>query len=227
MICIAHRGASGHEPENTLRAIKKALSMGAKWFELDVYPVENELVVIHDEKLDRTTNGKGYVMEHSLRYIQSLDAGKGEPVPLLREVFDLINEDNCVNIELKAKGTATLVSNLINEYVSNKNKNFKNFIVSSFIHDELRILRTIDDKILLGILSDRPYSGILSLAKELAAYSINLKYTKVTKDFITDAHKEGLKVFTYTVNDKLSIEKMDNLGVDGVFTNFPELFYKK
>ena len=75
-IYFAHRGASGYEPENTLIAIRKALEMGAKWIEIDVYAVENELVVIHDERLERTTNGKGLITNSSLDYLRSLDAGK-------------------------------------------------------------------------------------------------------------------------------------------------------
>jgi len=91
VICFAHRGASGHEPENTLIAMEKAISMGVDWIELDVRVVDDELIVIHDDRLERTTNGTGCVHEHSLEYLRSLDAGKGQRIPLLRETFDLIN----------------------------------------------------------------------------------------------------------------------------------------
>ena len=83
-ICFAHRGASGHEPENTLLAIEKALSMGAPWIEIDVFCVEGELVVIHDERLEYTTSGRGYVTEKTLAHLRTLDAGKGQRIPLLR-----------------------------------------------------------------------------------------------------------------------------------------------
>ena len=75
ILCFAHRGARGYEPENTLRAFEKAVNLGAKWIELDVYPVENELVIIHDLRLERTTDGTGFVWKQSLDYLRSLDAG--------------------------------------------------------------------------------------------------------------------------------------------------------
>jgi glycerophosphoryl diester phosphodiesterase len=92
MICFGHRGAAGYAPENTLASVEKAISLGADWVEVDVYAVENELVVIHDDRLERTTNGSGYIIEQSLEYLRSLDAGEGEKIPFLREIFDLVVE---------------------------------------------------------------------------------------------------------------------------------------
>ena len=117
LICFAHRGASGHEPENTLLSIQMALSLGAQWIEIDVHAAEGELVVIHDKRLERTTDGRGYVAEQSLEYLRSLDAGKGERIPLLREVFDLVGRRAGINIELKGHGTATPAVSFIDEYV--------------------------------------------------------------------------------------------------------------
>ena len=88
MICFAHRGASGHAPENTLLAVTTALSMGATWIELDVFSVDNELVVIHNSRVEKTTNGQGNIHRLHLDYLRGLDAGKGEKVPFLRELLD-------------------------------------------------------------------------------------------------------------------------------------------
>ena len=80
-VCFAHRGASGHEPENTLAAVEKAIALGADWIEVDVYAVAGELIVIHDERLERTNSGAGYVRDASLAYLRFLDAGKGQSIP--------------------------------------------------------------------------------------------------------------------------------------------------
>ena len=110
MIAIGHRGAMGHEPENTIRSVRKALELGASWVEVDVYPVEGELVVIHDDRLERTTNGRGYVVEQSLDSLRSLDAGKGEKIPLLREVFDAVDHRAGVNVQFQCPAATKLVA---------------------------------------------------------------------------------------------------------------------
>ena len=116
-LCIGHRGAGGLEPENTLRSIRKALALGVDGVEIDVYAVEGQLVVIHDETLERTTNGAGHVEAQSFEYLRSLDAGMGEKVPTLREVLDIVDRRAFVNIELKGRETAALTSGLIREYM--------------------------------------------------------------------------------------------------------------
>ena len=136
MLCIGHRGAMGHEPENTLLSIRKALSLGVDWIEVDVYNVENNLVVIHDRSLERTTNGSGYTCEQTFSYIRSLDAGKGQQIPTLSEVFDMVNRQAGINIELKGFNTAKLVVDLIQKYIA-KGWNYQYFLVSSFNHYEL------------------------------------------------------------------------------------------
>ena len=98
---IGHRGASGYEPENTLRSFEKALELGCSWIELDVHVVGDQLVVIHDDDLSRTTDGFGLVSTSSFNYLRSLNAGKGEQVPILQEVLDLVGQRCRVNIELK------------------------------------------------------------------------------------------------------------------------------
>ncbi|HQH27580.1 MAG TPA: glycerophosphodiester phosphodiesterase family protein, partial [Oligoflexia bacterium] len=91
MLSIGHRGAMGHEPENTLRSVAKALTLGADWIEVDVYNAQDKLVVIHDDRLERTTDGTGRVVGQTLDYLRSLDAGKGEKIPFLEEVFAVVD----------------------------------------------------------------------------------------------------------------------------------------
>lgn len=106
MICFGHRGACGHEPENTLRSVRRALELGADGIEVDVHLADGRLVVIHDDTLNRTTNGTGPVAEKSFACLRSLNAGQGERIPTLEEVFDTVNRRAIVNIELKGLGTA-------------------------------------------------------------------------------------------------------------------------
>src|SRR4051812_8026661 len=138
LLCIGHRGACGHEPENTLRSIRRALELGAQGIEVDVHFVGGEIIVIHDAKLDRTTNGKGYVARKSFAYLRSLDAGKGERIPTLREVFETVGRHAFINIELKGRRTAEPVARLIAEFVASRGRQYKDFLVSSFNRRELR-----------------------------------------------------------------------------------------
>lgn len=221
-ICFAHRGASGHEPENTLLAMEKAVAMGAPWIELDVFAVEDELVVIHDERLEIRTNGSGHVTQKSLAYLRSLDAGKGQRIPLLREVFDLVNGRAGINVELKGPETAVPSMKVIHDCIKNHGWEDSQFILSSFNRQELFRTRQLDPHIRIGVLirgRPRDYAGF---AYSLGAYSVHPDLASVHRSFVDDAHRRGLKVFVYTVNRPNDLKRMRAMGVDGVFTNFPE-----
>jgi glycerophosphoryl diester phosphodiesterase len=227
LICFAHRGASGHEPENTLAAVASAIVLGADWIEVDVYAVAGELIVIHDELLERTTNGSGYVRDKSLAYLRSLDAGKGQRIPTLREVFNSVDHRAGINVELKGPKTAGLAVSLIEEYVKERQWNYEQFIVSSFNRRQLRKVRKLNPHIRIGILIDRPRRHYAIFARRCRAYSVHAQINIVSARFITRAHERGLKVFVYTVNSPEDIDRLQALGVDGIFTDFPELVVKR
>ncbi|MGZ6236603.1 MAG: glycerophosphodiester phosphodiesterase [Syntrophales bacterium] len=227
LICLAHRGASGHEPENTLAAVEKAIALGADWIEVDVYAVGGELIVIHDERLERTTSGAGYVRDASLAYLCSLDAGKGQCIPTLREVFDSVDGRARINVELKGPKTAGLAVSLIEEYVRERQWNYEQFIVSSFNHRQLRKVRKLNPHIRIGILIDRPRRHYAIFARRYDAYSVHAQISIASARFIARAHERGLKVFVYTVNSPEEIDRLQSLGVDGIFTDFPELVIKR
>jgi glycerophosphoryl diester phosphodiesterase len=220
MICIGHRGACGHEPENTLRSVRRALELGAQGIEIDVYFVDGELIVIHDAKLDRTTNGKGYVARKSFDWLRTLDAGKGERIPTLREVFDAVNRRAFINVELKGRRTAKPVAALIGEYVADRGWRYEDFLVSSFNRSELRAIG--DPRIPIGLLLARPTRLYALSARRVRASAVNPAARHVTARFVEDAHRRGLRVFAYTVNAPAEIARMRQLGVDGVFSDFPE-----
>ena len=221
---FAHRGAKGHEPENTLAAFAKALDLGARWMETDVYVVEDELVVFHDGRLERTTNGTGYVSESSLEYLRSLDAGKGQRIPFLTEVLDLIEGKAGINIELKGPGTATQVAVLITQLLTNTSWRRDQFIVSSFDIPELLAFVRMMPEIRVGVLTANIPLDYAEFAEPLNAWSIHASMEFINREFVEDAHGRGKKLFVYTVNHPEDYERLRKLGIDGVFSDFPDRF---
>jgi glycerophosphoryl diester phosphodiesterase len=222
LFCFGHRGARGHEPENTLRSVRKALELGTDGVEVDVYYVDGELVVIHDRSLGRTTNGSGWVLRKSFAYLRSLDAGQGETIPTLAEVFDTVQHRAVINVELKGPRTAAPVVDLIDQYVQQRGWRYEEFLVSSFDHAQLREVRRLRPEIRLGVLVDKVPRRLIAKAGQLGAWSVNLPGKRVTPALIAEAHRCGLKVLAFTVNKPEEILRLEKLGVDGVFSDYPE-----
>jgi glycerophosphoryl diester phosphodiesterase len=223
LICFAHRGASGHAPENTLLAITTALKMGAAWIELDVFAVQDELVVIHDSRVERTTNGRGNIHRLSLEYLRSLDAGGGEKIPYLGEALDAVSGKAGVNIELKGKRTANLLAPLLHNYISEGRFTPDQFLVTSFNHQEIRRFTELSPQIRTGaIIFSLPLHNA-RFAEKLGVYSIGIQKDVLTRKFVEDAHRRGFKVFVFTINHSDDLEHVLSLGVDGFFTNYPRL----
>lgn len=221
-LCIAHRGAMGHAPQNTLAAISKALELGAPWIEVDVYYVDGHLVVFHDDRLEALTDGSGAINEQSFSYLRSLkvlDSDQG--IPTLEEVCELIAGRAGLNIELKGVGTAAPVNELINKLI-NENWQSTQFLVSSFNHRELFAFKQLNPDIRLGALHCSLPLNNAQFAEELGAWSLNSSLEFVDQELVDDAHSRGLKVYVYTVNHPEDITRMQQMGVDGVFTNYPE-----
>ena len=222
MQIIGHRGACGYEPENTLASFKKAIELDVDMIELDVYVLESgEVVVIHDDKVDRTTDGTGYVTEFSFEQLRTLDAGHGQQVPTLSEVLDVIDRQVPVNIELKGDGTAVAVASIIDEYEANGWTD-DDFIISSFNHVELAQFHALRPHIKIGALIGTIPVDYAAFAQDLGAYSMNPDAEFINQAFVDDAHRRGLKVFVHTINDEGETLRKQALGVDGIFTNFPD-----
>lgn len=221
LLCFSHRGAMGHAPENTLSAVRKALELGSDYIEVDVHYVDGHLVVFHDIRLERTTNGTGYLSEHSFEYLRSLDAGDGEQIPTLEEVCDLIDSRAGLNIELKGVGTAAPVAELLSE-LFDQGWDKEKFLVSSFNHPELVEMRRLHKDIKLGALLHGVFVDGAKFAEDLHAFSVHPSLDFIDQTLVIDAHSRGLKVFVYGVDHPDDIASMQALGVDGVFTGFPD-----
>jgi glycerophosphoryl diester phosphodiesterase len=220
-LCFGHRGAMGHEPENTLRSVRRGIELGATWMEIDVQLVDDHLVVFHDERLERTTNGAGLLCEQTFDELRRLDAGLGERIPTLEEVFDSIGDRIGLNIELKGPGAAEPVVREIRAQLA-RGWIYDRLLVSSFDHEQLRRVRQLDPAIAIGALFKQPPADAVEFAERLGCYSVNVAIAHVDAALVADAHDRGLKVYVYTVNDLADLARMRSIGVDGVFSDYPE-----
>ena len=185
---------------------------------MDVHLANEELFVIHDSSVDRTTNGSGKIAELTRKQIESLDAGNGQKIPTLSEVLAFINGRCGVNIELKGPRTARPVCALLNTLL-NRSHLSSPILISSF---DYRELDEVDKKFRRALLFDRIPDNWIELARDYSSWSVNLPYKTVSLDIIQKAHLQGFRVLAYTVNDPNDMKKLLSLGVDGIFTDFPD-----
>lgn len=218
---IGHRGAKGYEPENTLVSFEKAIEMGADGIELDVHlSLDGHLIVIHDETIDRTTNGKGFVNQLALQELKSFKINDEHEIPTLEEVLDLVNQRCFVNIELKNQDTAEKVVQLIEHYISDKNWNHNHFIVSSFDWNALQQVRFLNGNIRIGILTETDLNLALSFARFLKAEALHPDFQLLTNEYTAKIQEKGIQVFPWTVNEMDNIQRMKSFNVDGIITDF-------
>ena len=227
---IAHRGASGTFPENTVCAFRAAIDAGAEMCELDVQlSRDGAIVVIHDETVERTTDGKGEVAELTLEELKRLDAGakfkggavKGERIPTLDEVFSVTSGKCGLNIELKAGGLEHQVAQIMQARNA-----LADSIVSSFDWEYLKNIQQLHFNIRVGLLAEEKPVDLMMNAVAMRAHSINPRWDMVTSDLCKAAHERGLKVYTWTVDADARMRALIACGVDGIMTNYPERLRK-
>lgn len=221
MQIIAHRGASGEYPENTLLAFTQAIKQGADAIELDVFAVENTLIVIHDAKLERTTNGQGSIYQHSLAELARVDAGRGEHIPSLWQVLQLVQGKCWLNIELKGANTLQPLLKLLDRAQTELAFDLSTLLISSFNHQLLAALKTARPTIRIGALTACIPLHYAAFASELAAEAVHCDAGFIDESMVKDAKARGLKVYVYTVDTAAELQQMQQLGVDGIFTNYP------
>ena len=229
-IILGHRGASGYAPENTLEAFRLAMDMGADGFELDVHlSRDGELIVMHDETVDRTTDGSGQIQSFTLKELKRLDASNGMPqytgakIPTLGELYDLIRDTrHLVNVEIKTDqivypGIAEKVLKLEQE------KGMEGRILySSFNHYTLQELRQIKPDVMYGILYSDGLFEPWKYAKSIGAQYIHPHWrTLLYPGMIEGSLAAGIGVNPWTVNDESIMELCIRHGI-GVITNYPD-----
>jgi glycerophosphoryl diester phosphodiesterase len=214
---IGHRGAKGYEPENTLISFKKAIDFNVDGIELDVHlSSDGEIMVIHDETIDRTSNGKGSVNQFTALELKELG------IPTLIDVLDLVNRRCFVNVELKGIGTSKPVVELITHYISEKNWEYNDFLVSSFEWKMLEEVQLLNPKIRIGVLTKVAVSEALAFAKKIKAVSIHPYFALLPRENVALMQENGFKVFPWTVNSTEDIQKIKSFNINGIISDFPD-----
>ena len=222
-LVIGHRGAMGHETENTLPSIQKAMDLGVDMIEIDVFKIKSgEIVVFHDDTLERLTNAPGNIEDYYITDLNKVIVEGGHKIPMLQDVLKLINNKVALNIELKGAGTADKVNFIMNYYIEKKNWSPDNFIISSFNLDELKEMRTRNPKVAIAVLTEENPVDAIAVAKELNAVAINPYFKNLDLEKANEIRDAGFKIYTWTVNEPSDIDAMKRIGVDGIITNFPE-----
>ena len=226
---IAHRGASGRglAPENTLAAFEKALDIGIDMLEIDVRVTgDGQLIVLHDPSLDRTTDREGIVREMVLEEIRQADAGDGERVPVLREVFDLARHRAPILLEIKSDFIAELVVQAIAEAEFSEQ-----VVVQSFnpqtVERVKRLAPHLPASLLIGELPTTPSRfrarRLVSQALEIGANTLSIWHATLTPPLIEEMRKRGIAVWAWTVDEEITMRDLAMMGVQGLVTNHPEV----
>ncbi len=226
---IAHRGASGHAPENTLAAYERAVQLGAGFIETDLHLTRDaRFVAIHDSTLERTTNGRGNVHDFTLAELRNLDAGMwfdrefmGQRIPTLEEVLKFGSEHDVIfYLEVKYDAAWGMHHSLVAEL--HKSQSTARTIVISFDQSTLTALRQVDSTMMMGLLVDERQEDYAKVAIELGVRQLCPKANLVTPQLVADAHGVDLQVATWTVDEPEVMRAVAAAGVDGIMSNFPD-----
>ncbi len=233
IMVIAHRGFSGAAPENTLIAFRKGIEVGSDMIELDVHlSRDGKLVVIHDETLERTTNGKGMVADHTVKELKELDAGSsfgpqfaGEQIPTLKEVLDLAKGRTLVNVEIKNPTRKQYsIAELADKTLAEVREAgmIDKVIFSSFNPASLDWVEGKEPRAWTAFLFHRPWNSLREIPGSQEYAVLNLRNIHLTRERVAEIKKTGKKINVYTVNPEEEIRRFVDWGVDGIITNFPD-----
>ena len=233
LILVAHRGIATYFPENTMIAFKAALVSDIDILEIDIHrTLDNQLVVIHDDSIDRTSNGSGKIKDMTLAALQQFDYGitkdnkfEGETLPTLDEVIKLIQDyPQKLLIELKQPQNYPEIENELIDALNAWNLPKNKVIIQSFNQKSMKTIFDMNEGYELGVLiSKKKYWYKLPPFKSIAAYAnyVNPNYALVTEKFLKSAHQYRLSVMPYTVNEHEQAKSLQKLGVDGLISDNP------
>jgi len=214
MDIIAHRGASYLEPENTLSSIKKAIQMDVDYVEFDVRKTKDHyLVVIHDARVDRTTNGQGKVSKMLLKDIQKLDAGKKQIIPTLEQVLELVGHKKRIVLEIKEPGYEDLIINTIQSY------NLKSPLLASFYHGSVEKVKKLNPDLKTGVIVSSQPVNISNIALDVNADVNFIKKNFFDVNVVENVKVHDLNIYPWVVDEPEQAKKFLDLGADGFVTN--------
>ena len=214
MLKIGHRGASGYLPENTIASFKKAIELGATGIELDVHLCKSgEVVVIHDNTVNRTTEKFGLVENFSLAQLQNLG------IPSLAEVLQEIGKDIYCFIEVKQANAALPTMNLVAEHIK---RGWNKLRIISFEHEALELILQKMPNLHIGYSFAELHNQAIEQTAEAGAKLICPLHKLITKELVMQAHDLGIEVIAWTVNSSEDISRMYELQIDGIISDFPD-----
>ena len=215
----SHRGAGSLEPENTLRALQRAIDLGADQIEIDVHLTKDgHLVLMHDSTVDRTTNGTGKIAKLTFAEIRQLDAGSGERVPTLDEAFALVNGKAILQIELKGPGTAEPVVRTVTD-AGHEDQ----VILTSFMHQELQEAHHLNPRLRLGALWHRLPRDVIQQTQRLGVQALHVWHEFIDQRLVTEAHAQGLLVRAWNTSKEEDMRRLIALGVDAIGSDRPDV----
>jgi len=229
VLAIAHRGASGYAPENTIAAFKRAVAQGVTFIETDLHLTRDaHFVAIHDESVERTTNGHGPIQQLTLAEARRLDAGSwfasefmGERIPTLEEILEFARKNDVVfYLEIKPGafwgGEHALIGALRNS------TEIPRVVVISFEPAILASLRQIEPMLMTGLLYDGKIEKPFDKAQEIGVRQIAIRGDLVTPNFLQEAHHRDLQVICWTINAPAHMRLLVSAGVDGIMSDYPD-----
>jgi len=234
---IAHRGASAYYPENTLPSFEGAIAMGADMVELDVQLTsDKEVVVFHDEKISRCTDGRGRIADHTLAKLKKLNAGswfdkkfQNTRIPTLAEVLSVCKNRIAVNIEIKTEAVGKMFLGGIEEkclkIVEQSGMN-GHVVFSSFDPRAIMHLKQIDNKVTVAVLFEKKHYGSKlpsDIIESVGADAFNCSSSEFNEKWLADVKLKNIPVHIYTVNDAKNMKRFLKIGVSGIFTNKPDI----
>ncbi|WP_113907843.1 glycerophosphodiester phosphodiesterase [Aliidiomarina celeris] len=223
MLLIAHRGASAVAPENTLASFERALDAKADGIEIDIIEVDGEIYVFHDRYLERLAAQPGRIQDLTQAQISTLKVFGQHPIPTLQETLSFLQGRCLLNIEMKSEIDTHRLAALLDWACAEQGFANNQLLVSSFDHHWLQSLKNLRPQTLLGALTASCHLDYAAFATTLEAWSAHIDINVVNSRFVEDAHQRGLKVFVYTVDEAHDIAWLKKMGVDGIFTNHPQL----
>jgi glycerophosphoryl diester phosphodiesterase len=219
MIVVGHRGCALLEPENTLRGFRHALELGCDYVETDVRLTrDGHLVLMHDETVDRTTNGSGSVAELTFGEIRALDAGQGEQVPTLAELLPLLRGRAHLLCELKGENTAAEAVRIVREAGMEREVVFTCFDLA-----RIRQVKAIDPSLRTGAIFGSPPPDFAQQARAAGAEGVGVNYRHQSAAVIAAAHAAGLLIRAWNPDTEADIQAMIDLRPDGISSNRPDL----
>jgi len=222
-LVIAHRGASGERPENTLSAYALAVEQGADMIEIDLHRTRDEAIVVTHDELLEGLGGAGEIAGATLAEVRALDAGDGERVPTLDEVLDAFGDRIAFNLELK-RATDREYAGLEQATLAAVDRRglLPRMLFSSFYDPVLARLRSLAPAARIGLLLSRKFPHrAVARAQAFGAEAIHPEDSVTTPELVREAHDAGLRVHVFTVDDDADLRRFVDMGVDGIFTNYP------